>query len=123
MRSATFTIAVAFLCSAAAAEQPPVTVVSPCECLDAHGKARLEIKNDPTPPPTDARAIQTVTPSDIFRWPGPDVHLTGQSERTGLEQKWFAVTGRVVAIKAETDGDLSELERVTRDSLRFPNAE
>ena len=51
-------------------------------------------------------AIQSVTPSDIYAWSGPDVHLTGQSERTALEQKWFAVTGRVVAIKAETDGDL-----------------
>jgi hypothetical protein len=25
--------------------------------------------------PADASAIQAVTPSDIFSWPGPDVHL------------------------------------------------
>ena len=41
----TFMIAaVAFLSSAAAAT-PPVTVDSPCECHDAHGKARMAVKN------------------------------------------------------------------------------
>jgi hypothetical protein len=69
-------------------------------------KARLAVKNDPSTPPADASAIQAVTPSDIFSWPGPDVHLTGQSERTGIENKWFALTGRVVALKVEMDGDL-----------------
>jgi hypothetical protein len=34
------------------------------------------------------------------------VQLTWQSERTGIEQKWFALTGRVVAAKVEADGDL-----------------
>jgi len=29
-----------------------------------------------------------------------------QSERTGAENKWFALTGRVVALKVETDGDI-----------------
>jgi hypothetical protein len=42
----------------------------------------------------------------MFSWPGPDVHLTGQSERTGIDNKWYALTGRVVALKAETDGDI-----------------
>jgi hypothetical protein len=32
--------------------------------------------------------------------------LTQQSERTGIENKWFTLTGRVVALKVETDGDL-----------------
>jgi hypothetical protein len=32
--------------------------------------------------------------------------LTQQSERTGAENKWFALTGRVVALKVETDGDI-----------------
>jgi hypothetical protein len=57
-------------------------------------------------PPTDANAIQAVTPSDMYSWPGPDIRLTQQSERTGIENKWFALTGRVVALKVETDGDL-----------------
>ena len=57
-------------------------------------------------PPTDANAIQAVTPIDMYSWPGPDIRLTQQSERTGIENKWFALTARVVALKAETDGDL-----------------
>src|SRR5438270_12310961 len=104
-RATTFIIA-AIACSTAVAESPPVTFESPCECRDNHGKARLAVKNDPSTSPADASAIQSVTPSDMFSWPGPDVHLTGRSERTGIENKWFALTGRVVALKVEADGDL-----------------
>ena len=32
----------------------------------------------------DASAIQAIKPSDIYSWPGPDVHLMGQLERTGI---------------------------------------
>jgi hypothetical protein len=107
MRSATFTIAaIAFLCSAAAPTSSPVTFESPCECRDNHGKGRWAVKNDPSLPPTDARAIQAVTPSEMYGWPGIDVQLTWQSERTGIENKWYALTGRVVAVKVEADGDL-----------------
>jgi hypothetical protein len=98
--------AIAFLFATAAAESLPVTFESPCECRDAHGKARLAVKIDPSAPPADASAIQAVTPSDMFSWPGPGVHLTGRSQRTGIENKWYALTGRVVAVKAETDGDI-----------------
>src|SRR6266487_2586991 len=42
----------------------------------------------------------------MYGWPGIDVPLTWQSERTGIENKWFALTGRVVAVQVETDGDL-----------------
>src|SRR5205809_5745249 len=103
MTRATFTAAIALLCSSAAATQPAVTVVSPCECLDAHGKGRWAVKTDSSLPPTDASAVQAVMPSDVFGWPGIDVPLTMQSERTGIENKWFALTGRVIAVKVEAD--------------------
>src|SRR6266536_4732462 len=107
MTRATFTIAaVAFLSNAAAATTPPVTFESPCECRDNHGEHRWAVKNDPSTPPVDASAIQAVTPSDVFGWPGPAEHLTQSSERTGIENNWFALTGRVVAVKVEMDGDL-----------------
>jgi hypothetical protein len=64
------------------------------------------VKIDPSLPPTDASVIQAVTPSDVFSWPGPGVHLTQSSERAGIENNWFALTGRVVALKVEMDGDL-----------------
>jgi hypothetical protein len=38
--------------------------------------------------------------------PHSRIRLTQQSERTGIENKWSALTGRVVALKAEKDGDL-----------------
>jgi hypothetical protein len=101
-----FTIATIASLSLAAATSPPVTFESACECRDDHGKGRWAVKNDPSLPPTDASVIQAVTPSDVYSWPGPDARLTWQSERTGLETKWFALTGRVVAVKVETDGDL-----------------
>jgi hypothetical protein len=96
----------AFLCSSSAAPSPPVTFESPCSCHDNHGEHRWAVKNDPSIPPTDASAIQAVTPSDVFSWPGPGERLTQSSERTGIENNWFALTGRVVAVKVEMDGDL-----------------
>jgi len=98
--------AIAFVCSTVAAAQQEVTCESPCECSSAHGKGRWAVKNDPSTLPTDVSPIQAVTPSDIFGWPGRDVHVTQHSERTGREQNWFSLTGRVVAVKVEADGDL-----------------
>src|SRR4029453_7250615 len=105
MTRATFSIAVAWLCSTAAAA-PLVTYQSPCECRDNHGKHRWTEKNDPAQPPTDASAIQAVTPSDVFNWQGPTEYLVSSSERIWSEQKWYALTGRVVELRAEEDGDL-----------------
>jgi hypothetical protein len=52
----------------------------------------------------------------MFSWPGPDAALTMQSERTGIENKWYALTGRVVELKVEEDGDLHiALHDVTGD--------
>src|SRR6266487_2990803 len=106
MTRETFTIvAVAFLCSTAVAA-PLVTFESPCECRDNHGKHRWAEKNDPALPLTDASATQAVTPSDIFNWQGPTEYLVPSSERIWSEQKWYALTGRVVDLRAEEDGDL-----------------
>jgi hypothetical protein len=112
---AAFTILVACLCSTATAA-PLVSYQSPCECLDSHGKHRWAEKNDLEQPPKDASAIQTVTPSDIFNWQGPTEYLVPSSERIWSEQKWYALTGRVVDLRAEEDGDLHiALQDVTGD--------
>ena len=111
-------IIAAVTCFCVAAESPPVTFESPCECRDNHGKQRWAEKNDPSTPPTDASAIQTVTPSDVFGWPGPAEYLVPSSERIWSEQKWYALTGRVVDLRAEEDGDLHiALQDVTGDKL------
>ena len=98
-------VAVAVLCGSAAGA-PLVTFDSPCECKDNHGKQRWAEKNDPAQPPTDASAIQTVTPSDIFNWQWPTEPLTASSKRIAAEEKWYALTGRVIEVRAEADGDL-----------------
>ena len=94
MTPSAFTIAVAILCNTATAA-PLGTYESPCECRDNHGKHRWAEKNDPALLPTDASAIQAVTPSDIFNWQGPTEYLVPSSERIWSEQKWYALTGRV----------------------------
>jgi hypothetical protein len=54
----------------------------------------------------------------MYGWPGIDVPLTMQSERTGRENNWYALTGRVVAVKVEADGDLHlALQDATGDHL------
>ena len=105
MNRATAILAVVFLCGVASAA-PLVTYESTCECRDNHGKHRWSEKNDPALPPTDASAIQAVTPSDIFTWQGPTEPLKSSSGRIAAEQKWYALTGRVVELRAEEDGDL-----------------
>jgi hypothetical protein len=95
-----------FFAVTTAAEQTVVTIVSPCECLDAQAKGRWAVKNDAATPPTDRSAIQPTTPSQMFRWPGIGVQLNWRSERTGVENNWYALTGRVIAVKVEADGDL-----------------
>src|SRR5205809_5547766 len=88
---------------------PTVIFVSPCECRGFHGKNRWVTKTDFSPVPLDKSAIQSVTPSQIYQWegPGPNVELTGTTEeRMPSEQKWYALTGRVVGLKVEADGDI-----------------
>ena len=67
------------------------------------------VKTDFTPVPLDKSAIQSVTPSQIYAWEGlrADVDLTPYSEaRMPSEEKWYALTGRVVDAKVEADGDI-----------------
>jgi hypothetical protein len=100
-----FVVASAFAKSTA----PEVTFVSPCECVGFHGKSRWVAKTDLTPVPADNSAIQSVTPSQIYALEGlgPDLHLAQYTEeRVRSEQKWYALTGRVVDAKVEADGDI-----------------
>ena len=60
--------------------------------------------------PLDKSTIQSVTPSQIYEWkgPGPDVPLTPKTDtRIAAEQKWYNLTGRLVGIKVENDGDIT----------------
>ena len=86
------------------------TFVSPCECQGQKSGSRWPVKTDPLPVPLDKSTIQAVTPSQIYEWkgPGPDVPLTPETDtRIAAEQKWYNLTGRLVTVKVEDDGDIT----------------
>jgi hypothetical protein len=88
---------------------PEVVFISPCGRIGFHGKNRWIAKTDLSPVPLDKSAIQSVTPSQMYAWegPGPDVELTRYTEaRMPSEQKWYALTGRIVDAKVEADGNI-----------------
>jgi len=85
---------------------PPVTFETPCDCQGNHAEHRWSVKTDSSLPPIDASLIQSVTPSDVYGWKGMDVQVTMQSERTGIENNWYALTGRIADLMVEPDGDL-----------------
>ena len=87
-----------------------VTFVSPCECQGQKSGSRWPVKTDPSPVPLDRSTIQSVTPSQIYEWKGPDPNalLTPQTDtRIAAEQKWYNLTGRLVRLKVEADGDIT----------------
>jgi hypothetical protein len=85
-----------------------VAFSSPCVSQGAHGKDRWPAKTDPDMPPTDRSKVRSITPSQMFGWPGvgASAHLTRQSPRIASEQRWFALTGQVTDVKVEGDGDI-----------------
>jgi hypothetical protein len=106
---------------------PTVTFVSPCACIAFHGINRWIAKTDLSPVPSDKSAIQAVTPSQIYAWEGlgPDVDITDYTEaRMPSEQKWYALTGRVVDAKVEADGDIHiALQNANGDGVGTVSAE
>src|SRR5438105_3082156 len=87
---------------------PPVTFISPCECQGNHGVDRWTPKTDPSILPIFQK-VTPITPSQIYKWagPGPKVPLTTKTEtRLPSEQKWYALTGRIVDVRVEADGDI-----------------
>jgi len=87
-----------------------VAFVSPCECQGQKSGSRWTPKTDPSPVPLDKSAIQSVTPSQIYEWKGPEpnVPLTPDTDtRIPAEQKWYNLTGRLVNLKVEADGDIT----------------
>ncbi len=88
---------------------PKVTFTSPCDVQGQHGVDRWTPKTDLAPAPFLSLGVASVTPSQIYQWkgPGPNVPLTRKTEtRIASEQKWYKLTGRVVDLRVEADGDI-----------------
>lgn len=102
---ATFVIGSAFPKSVIAGT---ATFVSPCECQGQKNGSRWPAKTDPSPVPSDGSTIQSIMPSQIYEWKGPDVPLTPETgTRIAAEQKWYNLTGSLVSVKVEDDGDIT----------------
>jgi len=95
-----------FICTKPAAQQIEVTFVSPTECDLAHGAYRWDVKTDQELPPDTIPDTNKVKPSDIAQWPPLQGKVTMHTPRSGREKDWFEVTGKVVLVRAEADGDL-----------------
>ena len=85
-----------------------VRLASPCTLTGQHGVDRWPAKTDAENVPSDKSKITSITPSQVFAWPGVGVgaHLTKKSPRSASEQRWFALTGIVAGMKVEADGDI-----------------
>jgi hypothetical protein len=101
-----FVLAVTAPISAQHHQQPLVMFESPTQCQNAHGVWRWAAKTTTEMPPAVIAEDHHVKPSDIAGWDEPDREIKSRSPRFGLENQWFVVTGRVIDVKAEEDGDL-----------------
>jgi hypothetical protein len=103
----------ALLSTATARQQVPVYFDSPCTCKNNHMEDRKAAKNDPATLPSQASKFIKVTPSTMYGWP-PLPGLNDKSPRKHQERQWCKVTGRVVDVRVQEDGDIHfELQDVT----------
>jgi hypothetical protein len=67
---------------------------------------RWAVKVDTEPPPAMISANHDLKPSQIGSWAGPGGEYPGDKSRTGKENEWYRVTGKVTLVRATFDGDL-----------------
>jgi hypothetical protein len=79
---------------------------SPTACKNNHMKYRKPVKLDQDLPPQEIPQANKIKPSDIAKWKNPTEKVKEEAPRFGKELEWFEVTGKVVLLKAEEDGDL-----------------
>jgi hypothetical protein len=91
---------------ALASDKPAVTFVSPAKCEGDHGVWRWTFKTEDDMPPPAIPEDHSVTPSDLGDWDALPGTFHKDTPRSGREKEWFSLTGRVVLVRAEADGDL-----------------
>jgi hypothetical protein len=85
---------------------PTVTFASPIQCKGNHGKWRWDVKTDRSKPPVTIPADPNVSVADVGAWEPPAGKIKTRTPRACREREWFQLTGKVVLVKAEADGDL-----------------
>src|SRR4029077_6535911 len=80
-----------------------VIFTSPCACQGSHGVFRWAVKTETAQPPLFGIGVRKIRPADSYAWRGPEIIRS--SPRIPAERKWYAVTGRVVRVEVEDDGD------------------
>jgi hypothetical protein len=86
-----------------------VTFSSACVTKGNHAADRWTPKTDASPIPANKSAIKKITPSQIVAWPGLSSKepMTRKTQtRLAREQQWYELTGKVVDVRVEADGDI-----------------
>jgi hypothetical protein len=99
-------VLVATLLGVSRRERPTVTYLSPTECQGDHGKWRWKVKTEKRHLPDYIPPDHKITPADMAAWEVPGEKISTCTPRIGREQQWYELTGKVVLVKAEEDGDL-----------------
>jgi hypothetical protein len=87
-------------------EPTTLCALSVAALLTLTGCYRWAVKVEPEPPPATIPADHDLKPSQIGSWDGPGGEYGRDKSRTGKENEWFQVTGRVTQVRLTTDGDL-----------------
>ncbi|MEP6822947.1 MAG: hypothetical protein ABI946_11420 [Chthoniobacterales bacterium] len=87
-------------------KRPPTYFDSPCKCRGDHGEDRWKAKTDKAGVPRGALAIRVSTPSELYEWVGLAGLKDDSPRKAPEESRWVRVSGRVVEVKAEADGDV-----------------
>jgi len=99
-------LAAVFLSNAIARKEPTLYFTSPCTCKNDHVSDRKKAKSEWSAIPTRASTFKTIKPSDMYRW-SPLAGLNDQSPRKKPEEEqWYKVTGQVIDVRTQADGDI-----------------
>lgn len=98
-------------------EKEEVTFVNACKCEGNHWEFRSDVKSEAEAPPDNIPNSHKLKPSDLGNWGRTLDHMHKDTPRSGKEKEWFEITGKVVLLKAEADGELHlQLKDVTGGS-------
>jgi hypothetical protein len=79
---------------------------SPCQYRGDGGVYRWSVKLDSESPPRSIDINRQLVPSQLFNWAGGRGTILSRTPRQGRENEWIQLTGKVMAVIVEGDGDI-----------------